>query len=60
MSSPLRFEGNNATLTRLTRAIVIDGTKVGPVKPPTFADADVVTVDALQGLYHAYRRGKQP
>lgn len=57
MSSPLRFEGNNTTLTR---PIVIDVTKVGPVKPPTFADDEVVTVDALQGLYDAYRRGRQP
>ena len=53
----LRFEGNNATLSR---PIVIDVTKVGPVTAPTFADADVVKVDALQGLYDAYRRGKQP
>lgn len=57
MSSPLRFEANNTTLTR---HIVIDVTKVGPVQPPTFADAEVATVDALQGLYDAYRRGKQP
>ena len=57
MSSALRFEGNNATPTR---PIVIDVTKVGPVQPPTFADDEVVTVDALQGLYDAYRRGKQP
>ena len=57
MSSALRFEGNNATPTR---PIVIDVTKVGPVQPPTFADDEVVTVDAIQGLYDAYRRGKQP
>ena len=57
MSLPLRFEGNNTTLTR---PIVIDVTKVGLVQPPTFADDEVVTVDALQGLYDAYRRGKQP
>lgn len=52
----LRFEGNNATLTR---PIVIDVTEVGPVTPPTFADADVVSVKDLQGLYDAYRRGPQ-
>lgn len=52
----LRFEGNNATLTR---PIVIDVTEVGPVTTPTFADADVVSVDDLQGLYDAYRRGSQ-
>jgi len=57
VSLPLRFEGNNTTLTR---PIVIDVTKVGLVQPPTFADDEVVTVDALQGLYGAYRRGRQP
>jgi hypothetical protein len=53
----LRFEGNNATLTRPN---MIDVTTVGPVQPPTFTDADVVTVDALRGLYHAYRTGRRP
>lgn len=52
----LRFEGNNSVLTR---PIVIDVTKLGPVTPPTFADADVVTPDDLQGLYDAYRRESQ-
>lgn len=50
----LRFEGNNDTLSR---PIVIDITEIGPVIPPTFADADVVTPGDLQGLYDAYRTG---
>ncbi len=52
----LRFEGNNATLTR---PIVIDITEVGPVTQPTFADTDVVTPQDLDGLYDAYRRGSR-
>ena len=52
----LRFEGKNSTLTL---PVVIDVTELGPVTPPTFADADVVAPDDLQGLYDAYRRGSQ-
>lgn len=50
----LRFEGNNDTLTR---PIVVDVTELGPGTAPQFAESDVVTVDALDGLYDAYRRG---
>ncbi len=56
-SKLLRFEGNSSSLSR---PIVIDVTKIGPVTPPTFSDSDVATVDALHGLYDAYRRGSQP
>lgn len=51
----LRFEGNNVALTR---PIVIDVTELGPVTPPTFDAADVVTPADLQGLYDAYRRAQ--
>ena len=53
----LRFEGNNDTLTR---PIVIDVTELGKVTVPPFDDADVVTPQALNGLYDAYRRAQRP
>lgn len=51
-----RFEGNNETVTR---PIASDVAEVGPVNPPTFADADAVTPQGLRGLYDVYCRGSQ-
>lgn len=56
-STLLRFEGNNALLTR---PVIVDVLELGPVQIPEISTADIVNASDLGELYGAYRNPATP